>query len=321
MSTFVKKESLKTSTVMRKHTFIIILFSLVKSTVMAQPEIINLWDAAIPDAIHSQLKEVSKNDQFWEWTENITNPTLVYFPAAKEISNGSAVIICPGGAYKGLALHHEGLMIAEWFNRIGISAFVLKYRLPNDLSMTNKSIGPLQDAQEAIRKVRRNAKKWNINPDKIGIMGFSAGGHLAATLSTHYNEQVYKTTDTVSARPNFSILIYSVITMDSKLTDDWLRNVLLGSNPSSEQIKWFSNELQVTHETPPTFIVHSSNDDSVPTENSINYSLALRKASIPCELHLFETGGHGYGLGKENNPESKWSELCENWLRVNGLIK
>jgi len=177
----------------------------------------------------------------------------------------------------------------------------------------------MQDGQEAIRIVRRHAKEWNIDPNKIGIMGFSAGGHLASTLSTHFGEKVYDVKDSTSARPDFSILIYPVISMDSSITHLGSRINLLGEKPSKDLIKHFSNELQVTGQTPPAFIVQSMDDNVVPVENSINYALALKKYHIPCELHLYETGGHGYGLGRSHDTESSWPDACKRWLIARGF--
>ena len=186
--------------------------------------------------------------------------------------------------------------------------------------MENKSTGPMQDGQKAIRLVRQRANEWGIDPHKIGIMGFSAGGHLASTLSTHFNEKVYETEDLTSARPDFSLLIYPVISMDSTITHWGSRVNLLGGAPSPELVKHFSNELQVNSETPPAFMVHSLDDGAVPVQNSINYALAMHKFNIPCELHLYQTGGHGYGLGKSTNTESTWPEACRKWLVARGYI-
>ena len=186
--------------------------------------------------------------------------------------------------------------------------------------MNDKSIGPLQDGQKAIRIVRRNAKKWNIDPDKIGVMGFSAGGHLASTVSTHFDEKVYEPVDTMSARPDFSILIYPVITMKADYTHKGSRNNLLGRTPDEDQVIRFSNELQVNEQTPPAFLVHSLDDNAVPVQNSINYALAMKKFKIPCELHIYEHGGHGYGLGSSNDTESTWPKACEKWLKARGIL-
>ncbi|MDR7210284.1 alpha/beta hydrolase [Flavobacterium piscis] len=284
----------------------------------AQSKVINLWDKKIPGAISkSDYKETNSEDS---WMQSVTNPRLDMYPAPSEKSTGTAVIICSGGGYAGMAVGHEGKQIAQWLNGLGITAFVLKYRLPDISIMTDKSAGPLQDGQQAVRLVRSHAKNWEINPKKIGIMGFSAGGHLASSLSAHFNEKVYDPADTTSARPDFSLLIYPVISMREDITHMGSRVNLLGENPSSEQVKHFSNELQVTSETPPAFLVHSMDDAAVPVENSMEYALALKKYKIPCELHIYERGGHGYGLAKSGGTESYWSEACSRWLKERGLI-
>ncbi len=306
-----------------RRSFLLIILALAASTWLAnsQEKIIKIWPLKVPGAIDNPAYKVeTDSDNNWVKTRNISDPTLDVYPVPVRKSNGTAVIICPGGAYWALAIKHEGSQVATWLNSLGITAFVLKYRLPNDAIMKNKSIGPLQDAQEAMRLVRRNAKNWNINPDKIGIMGFSAGGHLASTLSTHFNDKVYESADSISAKPDFSILIYPVISMDSEITHMGSRNNLLGTNPSHELIKNFSNELQVNKDTPPAFMIHSLDDDAVPVQNSINYAMALKKFKIPCELHIFETGGHGYGLGRSKGTESAWPELCKKWLQARGLL-
>jgi len=185
--------------------------------------------------------------------------------------------------------------------------------------MKDKSVGPLQDAQEAIRIIRRNAKNWNIDPDKVGVIGFSAGGHLASTLSTHYAEKVYELKDTISARPDFSLLIYPVITMDSSFTHAGSRRNLIGLNPSEKEIIRFSNEKQVNEKTPPAFMVHSADDKTVPVKNSMVYYEALVKFGIPSELHVFQKGGHGYGMAGGKDTQSSWPDLCINWLKASGF--
>jgi acetyl esterase/lipase len=303
-------------------SLVICLFSLTSVAMFAQEETFKLWPDKVPGAID--------NPDYHEDTifinggapriRKVTDPTLAFYTAPKDKANGTAIIICPGGGYSRLAIDHEGYLVAAWFNQIGVSAFVLKYRLPSDLIMKDKSIGPLQDAQEAIRFVRRNSGKWGINPKKIGIIGFSAGGHLASTVSTHFNDNVYDVKDTVSARPDFSILVYPVISMDSTITHRGSRDNLLGKNPPKELVTRFSNELQVTAETPPTFLVQAADDKTVPVQNSINYLLALKKNGVPAELHIYEKGGHGFGLGKTNGTESSWPEACRKWLEARKLL-
>jgi acetyl esterase/lipase len=286
----------------------------------AQPKLIDLWKGNVPGAkANNKYQQTIDTADNWEKMRFVTKPMLQLYPAPANIANGTAVIICPGGSYWALAIGHEGRDVAKWLNSLGITAFVLTYRLPNDELMVDKSIAPMQDGQEAIRTVRRDAKEWGIHPHKIGIMGFSAGGHLAATLSTHFNESVYTAADSVSARPDFSLLIYPVISMKEPITHAGSRYNLLGANPSHETISHFSNELQVTKQTPPAFLVHSIDDDAVPVQNSIEYAMALKQQQVACELHLFQTGGHGYGLGRSKNTEASWPDACHRWLKANGF--
>lgn len=289
---------------------------------IAQDKVVSLWENTVPDAINSNtyMEDEIFEDGILKSTSRVSLPTLSIFLPKKELSNGTAVVICPGGGYSHLAINKEGFKVAKWLNTLGITAFVLKYRLPNDEIMKNKTIGPLQDAQEALRFVRRNAEQWNVKVDKIGIMGFSAGGHLAATLSTQYNKKIYKVSDSISARPNFSILIYPVISMIDGITHNGSKNNLLGNAPSEVLIKKYSNELQVTSKTPPTFLIHATDDTSVPVTNSINYYLALKDNTIPVEMHVFQKGGHGFGLGMENTSKN-WTSICENWLKSNFNIE
>ncbi|MFB9079266.1 alpha/beta hydrolase fold domain-containing protein [Flavobacterium procerum] len=291
---------------------------LISFAALAQKKEIPLWDK-IPDEIQSKeyAEKIDYNkDGIAEGVRKVTIPTLTPYFADPEKSNGSAVIICPGGAYGMLAINKEGFKVAEWLNSIGIHAFVLKYRLPSDLIMKNKTVAPLQDAQEALRMVRRNAVKWKINPNKIGIMGFSAGGHLASTLSTHYKDKVYIPSDTISAKPNFSILIYPVISTQEGVTHQGSKDNLLGKNPEPKLVDFYSNEKQVNAATPKAFLVHATDDKAVPVENSINYYLALKKEKVSAEMHLYENGGHGFGLGV-NGTNSFWPKACEKWLVAN----
>lgn len=304
---------------MNKKLWIILLVSYtISQSAIAQNEEIKLWAKGVPDAIENIVykENISKNYHI----SKVTTPTLTVFSPAKEKVKGTSVIICPGGGYGGLAFDHEGYQIAKWLNQLGITAFILKYRLPSDAIMKDKSIGPLQDAQKAIRLVRKNVKKWNLDPSKIGVMGFSAGGHLASTLSTHFDEKVYSDDDTTSARPDFSLLIYPVISMNVKITHQGSRNNLLGDAPSEKLVHHFSNELMITKNTPPAFLVHAVDDQVVPIENSIDYLLALRKFNIPAELHLYQKGGHGFGLKHLKGTESSWGKACEFWLQMNGWL-
>jgi acetyl esterase/lipase len=289
--------------------------------IQSQDKIYPLWKDAIPGEIvapNYEEKEVYK-DNVLQSTSNVKIPTLAVYTPHEVAANGTAVIILPGGGYSHLSMNKEGKKIAEWLNSLGITAFVLKYRLPNDQIMKDKTIGPLQDAQEAIRVIRRNAIEWNVDPNKIGVIGFSAGGHLATTLSTHFDEKVYIPIDSLSARPNFSLLIYPVISMNKEITHKGSRENLLGNNPILLQIDKFSNELQVNEKTPPTFLVHATDDQSVPVENSINYYLALKRSKVSAELHIYEKGGHGFGLGVKDTSQF-WTSDCIHWLKNHNYI-
>jgi acetyl esterase/lipase len=286
-----------------------------------QNQIVKVWPEVVPGSIKNETyteKMTETNGEVSRF-DKVTDPAMyVYLPAAEK-ATGTAVLICPGGGYGSLAFGHEGIAVAKWFNENGIAGIVLKYRLPSDLIMKDKSIGPLQDVQEAMRIIRRNSKKWNINPAKVGVMGFSAGGHLASSLSTHYAEKVYQVIDTTSARPDFSFLIYPVITFDETFTHSGSRKNLIGDNPTEEAIRHFSNELQIDKNTPPAFLVHSADDKTVPIKNSIVYFEGLQKNGILTELHIFQKGGHGYGLSTGKGTQSAWPSLGLSWLKTNGF--
>ncbi|WP_211259724.1 alpha/beta hydrolase [Pseudalgibacter alginicilyticus] len=282
---------------------------------------INLW-SNVPGAI----KDIDYKEQFTYFNNGeingvskVSQPTITVFLADSTISNGTGLVICPGGAYSHLSINKEGFSVAKWLNSIGISAFVLKYRLPSDAIMIDKSIGPLQDAQQAMKLVRLHSKKWHLNPNKIGIMGFSAGGHLAATLSTRYAEKLLPTLDSISAKPNFSILIYPVISMKDEMTHINSRKNLLGTDITEKYLNKYSNEIQVNGNTPKTFLVHASDDNSVPVQNSLTYYRALNKNKVPVEMHIYQKGGHGFGMGSEEN-NNFWPIACENWLAFNKYI-
>mgnify|MGYP003633175420 FL=1 len=301
------------------NNLLIIYLFLVSFLNQAQSVEINLWDSEISGAIENpNYKEVKiYKDSILQSTSKVSVPTLTIFKP--KIPNGTSVVIFPGGGYHHLAMNKEGYKVAQFLNNLGITAFVLKYRLPDDAIMGDKQIGPLQDAQEAIRYVRRTVTVFNLDENKIGVLGFSAGGHLAATLSTRFTESVYKVKDDISAKINFSILIYPVISMDSLITHQGSKTNLLGNSPSKEKTRTFSNEKQVSPLTPKTFLVHATDDTSVSVENSINYYLALKAHNIPVEMHVYEKGGHGFGLGK-NGTSKSWSTSLANWLKENSLI-
>ncbi len=312
---------MKTIPTLTNKKVLIIIVCLLGISSKGQINTIPVWNQSIPDAINASdyiEKEVMKDDEL-QSTSQVSVPTLALYLPKKEIANQSAVLIFPGGGYSHLAMYKEGKKVALWLNSLGITAFVLKYRLPTDRIMKDKTIGPLQDAQEAIRIIRRNAREWNIDLTKIGVLGFSAGGHLASTISTHFEDNVYDA-DTISARPDFSILIYPVISMEEGITHNGSKVSLLGANASKELISKYSNEKQVNANTPKTFIVHASDDKVVPVENSIQYYMNLKKYDVPVEIHLYENGGHGFGLGTKGT-HTEWSKACEKWLDQNQFSK
>lgn len=279
----------------------LLLFPLV-TFMTAAPTEIPLWPGEPPRALGGEAQD---------------RPRLTVYPAAADNNNGTAVVVCPGGGYRFLSMDFEGHQIAEWFNRIGVTAFVLQYRLPGD---GYRHPVPLLDVQQALRLVRSRAAEWRIDADRIGILGFSAGGHLASTAATQFAQPVEPTGDKnaagdVSVRPDFQILIYPVITMKAELTHAGSRDHLLGRDASNAQLRDLSNESQVDADTPPAFIVHAGDDTVVPVENSIRYYRALNRAGIPAELHLYPSGGHGFGMRPEGGRAAEWPALCESWLK------
>ncbi|GIQ60874.1 beta-xylanase [Flavobacterium collinsii] len=296
------------------------LFTVMQSKLQAQNQIIPLWNA-IPGELKTSnyIENESVKDGKVQSTSLVTIPTLSIFLPKEPKPNQTAVLIFPGGGYQHLAIDKEGTKVANWLNSLGIAAFVIKYRLPSDQIMKDKNIGPLQDAQEAMRYVRQNAAKYSIDSNKIGIMGFSAGGHLASTLATHYDDVTYETSSKISARPDFTLLIYPVISMQNGITHKGSQVSLLGNHSSQELLDFYSNEKRVNSKTPAAFLIHATDDTVVLPENSINYFLALKKNDVPAELHLYEKGGHGFGLGV-NNTSKFWTRDCEEWLKVHGYI-
>lgn len=289
-------------------------------SVVQGQESLPLYPGEIPNSKPSPDKEkrvVRENGMVI--IEGISMPTITVFLPKKPSASRSAIIIFPGGGYHINAIKHEGLDIAKKLNEFGIAAFVVKYRIPNDETMVNKEIGPLQDAQQAMRLVRQNAAKWNIDPNKTGIMGFSAGGHLASTAGTRFNDPVIENPEQVNLRPDFMVLGYPVISFSDTIGHIGSRDNLLGKSPSQEKIIEYSNELQITSETPPTFLIHAGDDRGVLPANSIVFFEQLLKHKVPAELHIYERGGHGFGM---NNPtsEEKWMDTLANWLASRGLL-
>ncbi len=294
--------------------FLVISICFISFQMNAQTTI-PLYADKIPNSKPTVDGEKTVHENGIDIVSNISIPTLSIFLPTKEKANGTAVIICPGGGYWINALSHEGTDVAKRFADLGITAFVVKYRIPNPLTMVNPEIGPLQDAQQAILTVRKRATEWNVNPNKVGIMGFSAGGHLASTAGTHF------TTNTLTIegnlRPDFMILIYPVISFKENVGHMGSRDQLIGKNPSKEKIDLYSNELQVNTKTPPAFLVHASDDDAVKSENSILFYQALIKNKVPAELHIYQGGGHGFGMNNKTTKDD-WFDRCVNWLKANG---
>jgi acetyl esterase/lipase len=296
----------------------LIITGLMMNNALVSQTVMPLYKDSIPNSRPTQDEEKSSVENGITIIRKISRPTLTIYLPKKEMANGAAVIICPGGGYGVNAASHEGSDVAKAFVRMGVTAFVLKYRLPDDATMINREIGPLQDAQQAIKLVREGAKKWNIDPKRIGIMGFSAGGHLASTAGTHFNKAYIANPGNTSLRPDFMILIYPVISFTGIGHRGSAQN-LLGNSPSEEKIREYSNELQVTDETPPSFLVHASDDDGVLPKNSIVFYEALLAHKIPAEMHLYQSGGHGFGMIQKNKKEL-WMERCRNWMEVNGWM-
>lgn len=248
----------------------------------------------------------------------VSVPDITIFKPEHPDKSRAAVVICPGGGYGVLAYNLEGTTVAKIMNGWGVTAVVLKYRLPSDEIMKDKTIGPLQDAQKALQYIRENAAELNVDPNKIGIMGFSAGGHLASTASTHFDQSYIDNPRNTSLRPDFSILGYPVISFSDSLTHMGSRNNLVGENPSREMIQKYSNELQINEKTPPTFLVLASDDNTVNPENSIKYYEALLKNKVPAEMHIYQNGGHGFGTHLLAN--NNWMETLKNWMQHNGYL-
>ncbi len=275
-----------------------------QATSSGEPAAIPLWPGRAPGALGDSA---------------VDRPTITPYLVPAGTGSGTAVVIFPGGGYQHLAVEKEGTRIAKWLNGLGVAAFVVQYRLGpryHDPAM-------LQDAQRAIRMVRGRAAEWRVDTSRVGVLGSSAGGHLASTTATHYDAGDAASSapiERMSARPSFAVLLYPVITMEAPYAHQGSRRMLLGENPDSAAVRRMSNELQVTHDTPPTFLVATTDDATVPVENSLLYYRALRNAGVPVELHLFETGKHGFGLADTDPLLSIWPKLCEDWLRHRGLL-
>jgi acetyl esterase/lipase len=283
-----------------------------------------LWENSAPGSDKLTFTEIveedaSDNNYRERVFTSILKPSII--PMFPENPNGTAVVICPGGGYQKVVIDKEGFEAGRWLNNLGITVFILKYRLPCE-GHDNRYLVPLQDAQRAVKIIKSKAGEWKINPQKIGIMGFSAGGHLASTLSTKYSFSTYESADEIDrldARINFQILVYPVITMNPAIGHQGSTENLLGENSMGKLKEDFSNELQVTSDTPEAFIIHADDDNSVPSENSILFYQSLKRMKINAELHIFRNGGHGFGLRKADSPIGIWPYLCGIWLKSIGM--
>ena len=284
---------------------LLLLFAVNDLLLAEQPKVELLWPQGAPGAKGEQSAD---------------KPTLTIFLPEQAKAVGTAVVICPGGGYAHLATDHEGRQIAQWFNQFGVAGIMLEYR------HRGRGYGhpaPLQDAQRAIRTVRARAAEWKIAPDRIGIMGFSAGGHLASTAGTHFNKGDPNSADPIErigCRPDFLILCYAVIAFDEPYTHRGSQANLLGKNADPALVRSLSNEKQVTAETPPTFLFHTDADGGVPPENSVQFYLALRRAHVPAEMHIYRAGHHGLGLAAGVHGTSTWPDRLKDWMQVQKLL-
>lgn len=301
--------------------FILFFLMTTLSISASAQDVYDLYPAdSIPNSRPSSLEEKSVTQGNGHLIiSQVTRPTLTAYLPDPSRANGTAVIICPGGGYRVLAADHEGIAVAKELNKWGITAFVLKYRLPSDEIMDNKTFGPLQDVQRAIQLVREKAKLWQVNPKQVGIMGFSAGGHLAGSATVHYDQVKISNPLKTSLRPDFSILVYPVISFKDEFSHKGSREALLGQEPDPSLVKFFSLEDQVTKKTPPVFLVHAKDDRTVKIDNSLQFKAALDKARVKNDLYTYEKGGHGFGM---HNPSSnvEWMKFVYQWLFDQDLI-
>jgi acetyl esterase/lipase len=295
--------------------------------IFSGPALLVATSALLLSATHHSLAAEPKTELLWpkgapgaKGDAPADKPTLITYVPERDKANGAAIVVCPGGGYGGLAMSHEGHDIAKWLNSFGVAAFICDYR------HRGKGYGhpaPLQDAQRAIRTVRARGAELGVDPARVGILGFSAGGHLASTAATHFDKGKPDSDDAierVGSRPDFAVLCYAVIAFDEEYTHKGSQNNLLGKDAPADLLRRFSNEKQVTAETPPTFLWHTNEDTGVPPENSIYFYLALRKAKVPAELHIYEHGKHGLGLAPSLPAVASWSRTCEEWMRGRGLL-
>jgi len=289
------------------------------SSLAADPvQEILLWPADHPANAGNEAAIVGTDG----WMERVTRaPAITPFLPEADKASGAAVVICPGGGYAGLSMEKEGLEVAKWMQARGIAGVVLRYRCGGG---KNQQPVPLQDAQRAIRMVKSHAAEWNVDPDRVGILGFSAGGHLASTAATMFDDGAPESGDAVerqSSRPAFAVLVYPVISMKEGVTHGGSRQNLLGGNADEQLVERWSSDKQVSDKTPPTFLIHASDDEAVPVKNSLLFYEALVAHKISAELHVYEVGGHGFGMLRGDRPADKWPEQLEPWLKKHGVIK
>lgn len=299
-------------------SLIALMLSTATFAAYSQEKAMPLYPKGVPNSKPTPATYVEETNAT-NWITKVSVPTITPYLPAAGTANGAAIIIFPGGSYAGLANAHEGMDVAKAFSNIGVTAFLVKYRLPTDEIMIDKTIGPLQDAQRAIQIVRQGAAKWGVDPNRVGIIGFSAGGHLASTTGTHFDKVVIENKENTSVRPDFMMLIYPVISFGPK-GHVGSRENLVGKNPSQATIDLYSNDKQVTANTPPTFLIHAEDDTVVPVENSLMMYEALLNAKVKTEMHLFQAGGHGFGMPNSTTKE-KWFDWAAAWMDQNGWLK
>ncbi len=300
---------------MKKLFITTLLFAIALSLTHAQEAPIPLYPNGIPNSKPTPANYIETRTG--NWAKNVSVPTLTPYLPEKGKATGTAVIVCPGGGYYQLSMDNEGNNIAAAFAKLGITAFVLKYRLPSDLIMVDKTIGPLQDAQRALIIVRTRAAEWGIDPSKVGMAGFSAGGHLATTAANRYTTPVVANTANINLRPDFMILLYPATTFSDTNHHD-SKDHLIGLNPTAADIELYSSEKHITSNTPPAFIVQAEDDPLVAIQNTLNFYSALVKANVKAEMHIYQAGGHGFGLINKKSKEH-WMDWCINWMNANGF--
>jgi acetyl esterase/lipase len=299
-----------------KRNIIILASVIISLSAMAQDFKIKVWPNGAPDSNGMTLPEETFEGKR---VRNVSEAEMYVYLPKIGVNTGAAVVICPGGGYMIEAMDHEGYEMAEWLATQGVAGIVLKYRLPYG----HHEI-PLEDVHRTMRIVRQKAAEWGINPSKIGIAGSSAGGHLASTAGTRFdlgNTEASDPIEKFSCRPDFMLLLYPVITFDEEYGHMGSRTNLIGANAKFDLVERYSNEKQVTAQTPPTFLVHADDDTGVPSRNSVEFYMALKKHKIPAEMHIFRQGGHGFGMNKKNLPVDQWPNLFTQWMKAQGITK